>query len=408
MADHALLPPHEAWSRLEPHLGPLPAETVARRSALGRVLAEPLKATLDVPSSDVSAMDGYAVAGAVAAGERWPVVGLVSAGDPPGFHLPEGAAVRIMTGAPVPAAADRVIPVEGSDGGTEQVLFREVERPGAHIRRRGEVLRGNDPLLPAGALVTPGALALLATHGHARLPVHRLPRVSFLATGNEVVAPESAPRPGQVRDSHTDFLIGAGRSLGLAVEPLGIAPDQPEVLRERVEEGLRSDVLLLSGGVSMGEYDLVEEALAGLGCEILFDSVAVQPGKPLVAARHAGGLVFGLPGNPASAMVCFWLFVRPALRRLMGAADGYWHGALAATLAAPLPGAKSRDRFLPAEVAFGDGGIRVSPVPTIGSHDIAAYARGTALVRVPAEAAPARPGAACEILPLADWRVAQK
>jgi molybdopterin molybdotransferase len=142
-----------------------------------------------------------------------------------------------------------------------------------------------------------------------------------------------------------------------------------------------------------------------LGCTILFEKVAVQPAKPVVAAVHgAGGLVFGLPGNPASAMVAFWLFVRPALRRLLGWEDGYWKGALKAELAAPLAGAKGRDRFLPATVAFEDGKILVTPHPPVGSHDVAAYACGTALVRIPANAEPRGVGEDCEILPLADWR----
>ena len=138
--------------------------------------------------------------------------------------------------------------------------------------------------------------------------------------------------------------------MGLEFEALGIAPDRREALAAAIGKGLEADVLLLTGGVSKGEYDYVEEVLEGFGCTFLFDAVAMQPGKPLVAAHHPGGLVFGLPGNPGSVMATFWLFVRPALRRLMGRADGYWHGALAGVLAGPLPGAKNRDRFLPAEV----------------------------------------------------------
>jgi molybdopterin molybdotransferase len=155
----------------------------------------------------------------------------------------------------------------------------------------------------------------------------------------------------------------------------------------------------------MGELDLVEGVLAALGCRFHFTAVAIQPGKPMVFATHPGGLVFGLPGNPASVMVGFWLFVRPALRRLLGGDDAWWRGAVAATLGAPLPGAGARDRFLPATVTFTAGGApRVDPLVPRGSHDLAAYARGSALVRVPAGSAPAPAGAGCQILPLADWR----
>jgi len=216
-----------------------------------------------------------------------------------------------------------------------------------------------------------------------------------------VVPPEVTPAPGQLRDSHTDFLLAAGATLGLRFQSLGIAPDRVERLREMVARGLRSDVLLLCGGVSMGEFDLVEGVLAEAGCEAVFDAVAIQPGKPLVFAVHPGGFVFGLPGNPASVMVSFWLFVRPALRRLMGFDDSWWGSALKGTLAAPLLAAGPRDRFLPAEAEVRDGELRVTPLPPKGSHDLAAFGRGNALVRARAGAAPAGAGAGCEVLVLA-------
>ena len=390
--------PDEAWKRIAERLKPLPETILPRRSAAGRILARPLSATVDVPGLDVSAMDGYALPGPVKPGEARPVSGMIVAGDAPGFRLDAPAVARIMTGAPVPAGADRVVPIEQTDGGKEVVVFQAEVPPGAHIRRRGEVLRTGDPLLPAGALLTPGALGLIATHGYPEVPAHRPPAVAVLTTGDEVVAPETEPAPGQLRDSHTDFLLAAGQRLGLRFESLGIAPDRVAELGALVERGLRSEVLLLCGGVSMGELDLVEGVLAALGCEAHFDAVAIQPGKPLVFATHPGGLVFGLPGNPASVMVSFWLFVRPALRRLMGIEDGWWSGALAGILEAPLPGSKSRDRFLPATVRTRDGRLFVTPHPPKGSHDLAAYGLGTALVRVRAGAEPAETGNTCEVL----------
>lgn len=403
--------PGKAWQRLLPHLAPLPAERLSRREAAGRVLAQALAATVDVPASDVSAMDGFALAGPVEPGESRPVTGTVAAGDPPGSELAPGAAARIMTGAPVPAGADRVLPVEETTvetgDGEARVTLQADPGPGRHIRRRGEVLEAGDPLLPAGSLLTPGALSLVATHGHGTVGVHRAPRVKIQPTGDEVVPPEVVPGPGQLRDSHTDFLLAAGRSLGLAFEPLPVAPDDPDRLARAIEAGVDGDVLLLCGGVSKGEFDFAEDVLADLGYRLLFDAVAVQPGKPLVAAvseEPGRALVFGLPGNPASVMVCFWLFVRPALRRLLGYPDDYWHGALAATLAGPTPGAKARDRFLPASLAFVDGEIHATPHLTKGSHDVAAYGSGTALLRVPARAGPGEAGEPCEVLPLVDWR----
>ena len=399
-----MITPEEAWRRIEAQL-PAPGEALRpRREAAGLVLARALSARLDVPAADVSAMDGYALSGPVRAGERRAVAATVRAGDPPGLVLASTEVARIMTGAPVPAGADRVIPVEQTDGGRAEVELRAEPPAGENLRRRGEIMKAGDPLLPAGAQLTPGALALLATHGYSEVPVVRPPRIAILATGDEVVPPDAEPAPGQLRDSHTDFLLAAVSSLGLAAEPLGIAPDRDAELSALVERGLGFDVLLLCGGVSMGEFDLVEGVLARHGCRQLFNAVAIQPGKPLVFAVHDRGIVFGLPGNPASVMVAFWLLARPALRRLLGAPDGYWAGALSAELAAPLPGAGNRDRFLPAEVAFEGGRIRATPYPPRGSHDLSAYARGTALVRVRA-GSPALPaGAPCEVLPLADWR----
>ena len=406
-----LLTPEEAWARIASSLEPRAARQVPRARAGGLALAADLTATVDMPPADVSAMDGYAAAGAPPVGAPLPVAGTAAAGRPAGFELASGEVCKIMTGAMVPAGADRVIPVEKSDGGKrgdDSVVFTEIEPAGAHIRRHGEVTRRGQPVLAAGAPLTPAAISLAAAHGYGELPVLPPPTVAVLVTGDEVVPPESEPGPGQLRDSNSAFLLAAGRSLGLEPRFLGIAPDEAGELRALVGRGLESEVLLLSGGVSMGEFDLVEDVLAELGCETLFDQVAIQPGKPLVVARHggggnAGGWVFGLPGNPASVMVTFWLFVRPLLRRLMGFADAFWHGALAAELAAPLPAAKDRDRFLAAHVRFAGGRIVATPRLPRGSHDVAAYARGSALARVRPGAPAASAGDRCEVLPLANW-----
>jgi|CXWL01.1.fsa_nt_gi molybdopterin molybdotransferase len=405
-----MLDPRDAWRRLDTRLHPLPSELVPRAHALGRVLAEPVAATLDVPAADVSAMDGFAILGEVggAPASALPVAGCIAAGDPPGRELAPGTALRILTGAPLPAGADRVIPVELAELDAQgRVSFRAPGAPGDHIRRRGEIVVAGAPLLPTGTVLGPGALSLLATHGLGALAVHRAPRVALVVTGDEVVPPSRVPEPGQLRDSHGDFLRAAGQTLGIEVDHLGIAPDRPEELRSLVERGVeQSDVLLTTGGVSMGELDHVEEVLVGLGFELLVTAVAIQPGKPFVAAHRADGKwVFGLPGNPGSVMVSYWLFVRPALRRLLGATDGFWHGALAAELAAPAPGTGPRDRFLAAEATVAAGRLRATPFPPRGSHDLAAYAHGNALLRLPAGAAPAPAGAPCEILPLADWRL---
>ena len=401
-----MLTAEAAWEAIAAHVEPLPPVRMPRSEGLGRVLAAAVSATVDMPVADVSAMDGYVTRGDVEPGRPLPVRGTVAAGRPSQIELEDGEAAKIMTGAVVPRGGDRVIPVEQTDGGGERVVFHHPPRPGDHIRRRGEVVRAGAPLLERGALLTPGAVSLLASHGYRTVPVHRPPSVAVLTTGDEVIPPEAEPAPGELRDSNTSFLLAAGRALGLEFRSLGIAGDRLEALAPRIREGLSADVLLLCGGVSMGEFDLVEDVLAELGCAQLFDRVRIQPGKPLVAARHergSAGWVFGLPGNPASVMVTFWLFVRPLLRRLQGLGDGFWQGALAAELAAPLPANKARDRFLPAAVAFEGGRILATPFPPRGSHDVSAYARGTALVRIRPNAGPANPGERCEVLPLADW-----
>ena len=390
----SLITPEEAWRRLEPNLAPLASTLVPRRLSWRRVLAADLEADIDVPSQDVSAMDGYAV-GPGPTATRLSVVGTLAAGDRPGFELTPGTAVRIMTGAPVPQGADRVIPVELTDGGDSEVEIRGATASGAHIRRGGEVIKSGQPLLAAGTVISAATLATLATHGISPLEVHRPPSVAVITTGDEVVPPSVTPAPGQLRDSHTDFLLAAGHGLALDFDSLGIVSDDPDALAERVSSGMRSDVLIIGGGVSKGAFDWVDSTLAACGCESLFHNIAIQPGKPLLAAKHPRGLVFGLPGNPNAVMVTFSLFVRPALRRLMGYADGFWHAPRPGVLAGPLPGAKDRDRFIPATCALSLAGDSLSPLPARGSHDMGAFAAADALIRVPAGSEPRVAGDAC-------------
>lgn len=398
--------PKAAWEAIEQRILPLPKESIPRAEAVGRVLAESVNATVDMPQADVSAMDGYASAGEPVLGQPLPVTGVAAAGAPPLPALKDGDVVKIMTGAIVPPGADRVIPVELSDGGHERVVFERSEPVGRHIRWGGEVVATGDELLPAGTVLRPATLSLLAGHGYAAASVHRTPTVAVLTTGDELVPPEAEPGPGQLRDSNSTFLLTAGLGLGLRFHHLGNAPDQPGALRDLIAQGLEHDVLLLSGGVSMGDYDLVEGVLDELGCTALFDRVAIQPGKPLVAAVHeraqsSTGWVFGLPGNPGSVIVTFSLYVRPLLRRLMGYRDGLWQEAIPGVLTAELPAAKKRERYLPAVLEGHVNGFPgVRPLPPRGSHDVVAFALADALVRIPAESPPTPAGERCEIMVL--------
>jgi molybdopterin molybdotransferase len=399
-----MLSPDAVWTLLDAELAPLPAERRGRRAALGAVLAEELHVIAAIPACDVTAMDGFAVAGEIVPGLELSIAGTVAAGDPPGAVLPPGAALRIWTGAPVPVGADRVVPVEQTEShGESTVRLLAAVPPGAHLRRAGEVARPGQSLLSAGERLGPAALALLASQGIAEIAVTRAPRVALLATGDEVVPPEREPAPGQLRDSHTDYLLAAGHRLGFEFTPLGIARDDVDELVATIGGALeRHDVVLVCGGVSRGGRDHSEEAFTRLGAATRFAGVAIQPGKPLVGARRGERWLFGLPGNPASVMVAFRLFVRPALERLAGRNAAFWGDARPVELAAPLAAGKGRDRFVPARArGRGEGGReRVEPLGVRGSHDLATFGAADRLLRIPA-GAPAR--AAGETAEAIDW-----
>ncbi|MEM8962899.1 MAG: molybdopterin molybdotransferase MoeA [Acidobacteriota bacterium] len=398
-----MLTPQDAWDRIAPHATPLPIERCERDDAHGLVLASSPLATADQPPADVSAMDGVIVAGPVSAGATVPVVGEIQAGHPSDTRLEPGSAARIMTGAVVPEGGDRVVPVEQItvDAARRHARIEIEPVAGAHIRRQGEVVAMGTPLLEPGRRLGAVALSLLAGHGHGHVDVVRPPTIAVLTTGDEIVPPDATPEAGQLRDSNTTFLLAALAARGLTASSLGIAPDRLDMLADRIGHGLEHDVLLLCGGVSKGEHDHVEAVLDELGCEPLFDHVGMQPGKPLVVARHANGWVVGLPGNPASVMVGFSLFVLPLLARLMGDDEAWWwRDAVAARLAGPSPPGKPRDLFLPAALARVEGELEATPLKPRGSHDVAAWARADALLHVPRGAAPRAIGTACEVLPL--------
>jgi molybdopterin molybdotransferase len=398
-----MLAPEEAWRRIADLLPPKRTGRRTRRAALGRILAKPLVAGTEVPAADVSAMDGFAYAGDLPAGAELEVALTVAAGDPPGRHLLPGRAARIWTGAPVPDGADRVVPIEQTaPAGPERLRLLDSVPSGNAIRRRAEILAAGDLLLAPGDRLGPAAFALLASQGIDEVDVHEPPRVALLATGDEVVPAELEPAPGQLRDSHSDYLLAAGRRLGLELTSLGIAPDAPDEIERRLRSALDDhDVLLVCGGVSMGERDHTEAAFAALGAEIVFERVAVQPGKPLVFAHRGDRLLFGLPGNPASVMVTFRLFVRPALARLAGGRDAFWSDARVARLDGELPAGRARDRFVPASVvADAAPGEVVRPLAVRGSHDLVSFARADRLIRIRADD-PARANG--EPVELVEW-----
>jgi molybdopterin molybdotransferase len=296
-----------------PHIVPVPA-------ALGRVLAEDLRASIDVPPTDNSAVDGYAVIHApLAPGERrdLTVVGELAAGGVFDGVIGPGQALRIMTGAPMPAGADTVYPQEVVERAGARVTVGPIER-GVNTRGRGEDVRAGSVVVPAGSVLRPQELGVAASLGFPQILVRQRPRVAILSTGDEVVEPGETRKPGQIFDSNRFSLHGLVEAAGGTVTDYGIVPDLHDVLHARLTEAARAaDIVLTSGGVSVGDYDLVKAVLQEAG-GIDFWQVAMQPGRPLAVGRIGAAHFFGLPGNPVASMLTFSLFVRPALWKLAG------------------------------------------------------------------------------------------
>jgi molybdopterin molybdotransferase len=373
---------------------PLGVEAVPLAAACGRVLGEDVLADRDSPPFDRSAMDGWAVRveDLEALPRSLPVSGQVRAGSEPAGPLAPGSAVQVMTGAPVPAGANAVLPVERSrPAGDGRVELLELPAAGAHIARRGSEVRAGERVLEAGRRLSPAQIAVLAAFGVARVPVGRRPRVAYLVTGDELVPVEATPRGAQIRNSNGPGLEQQIREAGGAPWCLGVAPDELESTAAALRPGLEGDVLLVSGGVSAGVYDLVEDAFARFGVEVLFDRVAVKPGAPLVFGRRGRCLVFGLPGNPVSAQVTFELFARPALLRLQGA-RAVSRPRLEAELLGPLRNRSQRRAHLPVRLRFESGRALAEPIRSRGSADLVAHARADALAVLEAERTEAAAG----------------
>jgi molybdenum cofactor synthesis domain-containing protein len=369
---------------------PLASERVALDEALGRVLAEEVFADTDLPPFDRAQMDGYAVRSADLreTPARLRVVGEAAAGSGWRGTMQTGEAVRIMTGAPLPAGADSVQQVEVTreEEGGAFVLIERATEPGQFYVTRASEIREGERVLEAGEEINAARMAVLASFGYARVPVRRRPRVAVLATGTELVSVGEKPGRDQIRDSNSYSLAAYARLAGASVERLPFAGDEPGLLRDEVERAAaRSDLLVLSGGVSMGRYDFTKAALHALGAELFFERVALRPGKPTVFARLPGGvLVFGLPGNPVSVSVTFNLFARTALRAMQGARPPE-PSEETAVLSRPAKGAAGRASYLPAALSTDpEGRLLAEPLKWGGSSDFVAFARATALVIVPA------------------------
>ena len=375
----SLLGIEEARALVLERVQPLGAESVRLSAAAGRVLARAVAAPVDLPPFDSSAMDGFALRAADTPG-RLAVVAQSAAGRPAATGVGAGEAAPISTGAVVPGGADAVIPVEQtkSDGGAVVV---EAVAKGDNIRPRGGDIRAGDVVAEAGTRLSSWLIGALAAVGLAEIECARRPRVALLATGTELRRPGEPLGPGEIYEANSVLLGALLGEAGAEVEGLDQVADDEEATRIALERGLDLDVLVTSGGVSVGPHDLVRRALAELGVEEVFWRVAVRPGKPVVFGVRGRTLVFGLPGNPVSSLVGFELFVRPALLALQGDTDPgpRW---LPGRLGAPVRRNRERDQLVRARRRVEDDAVVLDPVAGDESHMIARAARADALVLV--------------------------
>jgi len=352
------------------------------------VLAEVVAADRDFPPTDRSAMDGFAVRAEDVAGESTvlSIAGEIPAGQSAaGVTVGPGEAVRIFTGSVVPEGADSVVMVEDTETDTEAGTVRvdrRVKKPGQHVRHQASDLRAGETILEPGVPIHAAEMAALTSVGCTRVRVHRPPTVGVLSTGNEIIQPDRTPEPHQVRNSNSGTLLAQLREVGLWGVYLGNADDTVRDLADRLEQGLRGDVLLISGGVSVGEYDVVGQALEKVGVELLFHTVAVKPGKPILAGRRDDCLVVGLPGNPVSVLTGFAVFVAPALRKMMGYRQ-WQNREVRVTLDRPLACRPGRTTYHLARIAWNDGHYEGHRVSTTGSGDVLSMARANGFLVSP-------------------------
>lgn len=390
----------EALHRIVADVMPTHAEPVPIAGAAGRILAEPLAARLTQPPFDASAMDGYAVRGADVA--KLPatlkVIGQAAAGHPFEARVGPGEAVRIFTGARLPAEADAVVIQENTSASDGTVEVREGRPDPAHIRRQGFDFQHSDVLLTAGRRLGPREITLAAAAGHGEVPVRRRPVIAILATGDELVEPGTLPGPGQIISSNPLGVAALLAQTGAETKLLGIARDNRDSLVRHIEMARNADVLVTIGGASVGEHDLVGPVLQSLGMELAFWKINMRPGKPLLHGRLGTQRVIGLPGNPVSALICTRVFLVPLVRRLLGLPQEET-AAVRAALAEPVEANGPRQHYMRATLeARPDGRRQVRLARSQDSSLLAPLAASNVLLVRPPDATALAAGAEVDVL----------
>lgn len=393
-----MLSVEEARRRVLETIRPLETVEVPLLEALGMTLAEEAVAGNDIPPFDNSAMDGYAVRAEDVAGASGDApVELAVLGDLPAGYTAEvavgpGQALRIMTGAPLPPGADAVVPVEATRAGEGRVIVLEEVAKGDNVRRAGEDVKAGERVLAAGTLVGPAELGMLASLGYARVRCFRRAVAGIISTGDELVGVEEELAPGKIRDSNSYTLYGMVREAGGEPLRLGIVRDDAALLERTILDNLeRVDLFVTSGGVSVGDYDMVKDVLGKLG-EMNFWKVAMRPGKPQAFGHVGGKPLFGLPGNPVSVMVSFEQFVRPALLKMMGRSS-LFRPQVTAVLEAPIGRKEGRTEFIRVIVEWRDGRYRARPTGPQGSGILKSMVLGNGLAVLPEDVGRLEPGA---------------
>jgi molybdopterin molybdotransferase len=392
----------EALRLVLSELAPLGPERVPLADAAGRVAAAPALSAVDLPPFDRSAMDGYAVRAAdTAPGVALRLVGGVAAGEVATAVLEPGTAARVSTGAAIPPGADAVLQSELAHESDGRVAPERALAPGTHIRRRGEDLRAGAELAGAGARLTLPRVSALASAGVGEVSVYRRPRLHLIVTGSELLPLGAPPEPGRIHESNGLMVRLLAERAGALMVDHGVIGDDFEATRDAVSAGLEGDVLVVSGGVSVGPHDHVKPAFESCGVEEVFWRVQIKPGKPLWFGRRGDTLVFGLPGNPLSTIVCFAVFIEPALRRLAGE-PGAGPRLEPGRLTTAARASDNRTTFLTAALRPGaDGVLEATPTERQGSHMTGALGESDGFAVAPKDAGELPAGAAVDVLRLA-------